>query len=93
MSNSYWHAVARRLRVTRGALGLTEQQGAEAFGVSLLTYRRYEAGRRHRSAGPAINFARRYDVSLDWLFDGDTDRIGRHLTRGKIAILPARRRR
>jgi transcriptional regulator with XRE-family HTH domain len=87
-----WRAVGRRLRVTRSALGITEQKVAEAFGVSLRTYRRYESGRRQRSAAPAVNFARRYDVSLDWIFDGDTDRIGHHLTRGKIAILPARRR-
>lgn len=88
-----WHAVGYRLRLTRSALGITEHQAAEAFDVSLRTYRRYEAGRRQRSAAPAVNFARRYHVSLDWIFDGDTDRIGRHLTRGKIVILPARRPR
>jgi len=94
MNETFWRAVGRRLRVMRGALGLTEQQAAKGFGVSLRTYRRYEAGQRQRSAVPAVNFARRYNVSLDWLFDGDRHRIGRCLSHsaGKIAILPVTRR-
>lgn len=47
-----WRAVGRRLRVTRSALGITEQKAAEVFGISLRTYRRYEAGQPQRSAAP-----------------------------------------
>jgi hypothetical protein len=43
-----------------------------------------------RSAASTMRFARKYDVNLYWLFDGDTSGVRRHLTKGKLAILPAK---
>jgi transcriptional regulator with XRE-family HTH domain len=80
-----WRAHGHRLRVIRAALGLTEREAAAAHGVTLRTYRRWEAGARPRHVGVA--FAERYDVSLDWLVLGKGERLGRHLTRGRVAIL------
>jgi transcriptional regulator with XRE-family HTH domain len=90
MNKNEWRAVGQRLRVTRMALGITEQKAAKGFGVSLRTYRGYEAGGRQRSLGPTVKFSRKYDVSLSWLFDGEAALVGRHLavSASKVAILP-----
>src|ERR1700677_60526 len=91
MNRKEWLAVGHRMRVTRMVLGITEQEAASGFGVSLRTYRGYEAGRRQRSAQPACKFARQFDVSLDWLLAGEAAMISRHLAVGtaRVAILPA----
>ena len=68
MSAIDWCAVGHRIRVTRVMLGLTEEQAAAGFGVTLRTYRRYEAGRSAENR--IVDFARHYDVSFDWLIDG-----------------------
>jgi transcriptional regulator with XRE-family HTH domain len=76
----YWKHAGQRLRIVRLALGISEQEAAEAGGVTVQTYRR--------------GFVRRYDVSLDWLVRGKGEALGRHLSKnagGKIAILPVSR--
>jgi len=92
MLGSYdWRAWGHRLMVTRLALGISEQEAADAYGVTLRTYRGYEAGKRSRGGG-WMDFAEKYDVSIDWLCSGDPGYLRPHLTkgtRGKIAILPA----
>jgi transcriptional regulator with XRE-family HTH domain len=49
----------------RHQLGISEQEAAAAFGVTVRTYRRYEAGK------PALegygDFADAFGVSLNWL--------------------------
>lgn len=65
-----WPAHGHRLRATRAALGITEQQAADAFGVMLQTYRRYEAGCRVQSVLSEVRFAKKFGVLLDWLIDG-----------------------
>jgi len=84
--------LGHRLRVTRLALGITDVQAAKAWGISLTTYRKYEKEGMptHANAGRVTAFAHRYDVSLDWLLDGDTSVIAAHLAKGKVAILPAK---
>jgi hypothetical protein len=72
-------------------IGITEQDGAEACGVYLRTYRRYEAGHCEKSM-PLVRFARKYGVSMKWLLEGDAERIGEHLpkgAKGKVIILSA----
>ena len=95
MSGIDWHLVGRRLRVTRLALGITEQEAAAAHGVTLRTYRRWEAGARQtNNPRYLLNFAEKYDVSLDWLLIGEAAGVGSHLAKnakGKIAIFAGRR--
>jgi transcriptional regulator with XRE-family HTH domain len=79
-----------RLRITRAALGITEEQAADAFGITLKTYRRHEAGERVRGTIPILMFSERYNVSLDWLLMGDTSRLDRRFTTGNVAILRTR---
>jgi transcriptional regulator with XRE-family HTH domain len=85
-------AFGHRLRVTRLALGISEQEAAEAFGRSLATYRRYERrGLPERASGlNVIRFGRKYHVSMYWLLDGDPSNVKRHLTKGRLAILPVK---
>jgi transcriptional regulator with XRE-family HTH domain len=85
-----WDAIGRRMRLVRLALGITEQEAAAAWQVTLRTYRKWETGaRQHSSTWNVVCFAEKYDVSIDWLIAGDTASLGRHLTEGKIAILPS----
>jgi transcriptional regulator with XRE-family HTH domain len=44
MSEFSWPEIGRRFRVARLVLGLTEQEAADAYGVTLRTYRKWEAG-------------------------------------------------
>lgn len=83
-----WTAAGQRIRLTRLALGITEQEAADVYGVTLRTFRGYEQGSPQRAG--FLHFAERYDVSIDWLVRGSTQNLGRHLsklTRGKVAIL------
>ena len=52
LATDFYKAVGPRLRQARVGLGITEQQAADVFGVTLRTYRKYEAGGRQRSAKP-----------------------------------------
>jgi transcriptional regulator with XRE-family HTH domain len=88
--NTSWDAIGRRMQITRLALGLTEQEAATAWRLTLRTYRKWEAGAPQRGSN-FLCFAEKYDISLDWLLGGDAARLGRHLTaraKGKVAILP-----
>ena len=82
----------RRLRLTRLTLGVTEGEAAAALGITLRTYRRWEARRWPPvSAGPVLAFAEIYDVNIDWLIKGEGFGLKPHLTvrtAGKLAILP-----
>lgn len=87
----YWSAYAQRLRLTRLVLGLSEVQAADDHGVSLATYRKWEAGGVQRQSCPGLEFARIHSISLDWLVAGEPAQLGAHLSinrGGKLAILP-----
>jgi transcriptional regulator with XRE-family HTH domain len=86
-----WQAIGERLRVVRIALNLTEDEAAEAFGVTVRSYRRYEAGDVKFRGERWLRFCYRYKISTDWLICGDGRRLKAHLARaigGKVAILP-----
>jgi transcriptional regulator with XRE-family HTH domain len=93
MANRFsWRTVGHRMRLTRIVLGLTAQEAADAYGLTLQTYRKYETGRPQRGTEPTRRFARKYGVSCDWLYDGEWGGIREHLAnsaKGKVAILPA----
>lgn len=87
-SRGYGH----RLRIARLTLGVTEGEAAGALGITLRTYRKWEARRWPPvSAGPVLAFAEIYNVSIDWLVCGKGFGLKPHLTvrtAGKLAILP-----
>jgi transcriptional regulator with XRE-family HTH domain len=85
-SRGYGH----RLRLARLTLGVTEGEVAAALGITLRTYRRWEARVwPHVQAGPILAFAQMYGVSVDWLVTGDPGGLGSHLskrTAGKVVL-------
>lgn len=88
-----WMGYNQRLRVARLILGIKEREAAAAYGVPLKDYCAIEEGRRRAPGGDVIEFACKYDVSLDWLAFGDGLGLGPHLTKpatGSLAILPAK---
>ncbi len=87
-----WRPFGLRLRTARIALGLTEAEAAKAAGVTIGTWRRYEAGGRVRTRA-MVKFCGLYSVNLDWLICGDARRISPTLkgnARGKIVFLQVR---
>lgn len=68
----YWREFGWRLRVTRAALNISEAEAADAFWVTPHTYRRWETGERSRPMHRAVaQFAKKYDLTLDWVIAGD----------------------
>jgi transcriptional regulator with XRE-family HTH domain len=71
--DEWYIGFGRRLCDTRGVLGLTEQQAAEGFGVTLRTYRKWEAGFASRSYAPMMRFQEKYhltEAQLQYLYNG-----------------------
>lgn len=87
-----WRGYGHRLRIARLTLGVTEGEAAAALGITLRTYRKWEARRWPPvSAGPVLAFAEIYNVNIDWLICGEGFGLGPHLTTrtaGKLAIFP-----
>jgi len=71
-SAKFRRGYAERLRRTRELLGISEEEAAAAFQITLRTYRRYELGKPHRdNHSGTFNFVDTYGLDLDWLFRGD----------------------
>jgi transcriptional regulator with XRE-family HTH domain len=67
----YYRAFGRRLRRVRKLRSLSEQDAAAAYGVTVATYRRHEAGARQRgNADRLIDFTGKLNVSFNWLVSG-----------------------
>ena len=65
-----------RLRQAREALGLSVEEAAIAFGAAYSTYAAHENGTTPFTLSAAIEYARRYKVSIDWLVHGGTQGPG-----------------
>jgi DNA-binding XRE family transcriptional regulator len=79
-----------RLRVTRIVLGVSEAEAADALGVTVRTYRKYEAGQSNTRLGgfQVLDFSETLGLG-SWLTYGDGSKTCRHLTyraSGKVAI-------
>jgi transcriptional regulator with XRE-family HTH domain len=93
-SDEWRRGFGHRLRVTRIALGLTEEEAASAAGRTVETWRRYEATGMGHIMGPILLFTKGRNISLDWLYEGAGGGVRAHLNKrspGKIAILPTSR--
>jgi transcriptional regulator with XRE-family HTH domain len=76
LGKKFWSRHGHRLRVTRLTLRLSEQECAKAHGVTLATYRKWEAGGEQRGNDGTLRFARKFNISLDWLISGDAGITG-----------------
>jgi transcriptional regulator with XRE-family HTH domain len=63
------HGAGKRLRQVRGAL--TQKEFAEALGVHVVTYRRYEYSERDIHETVLQTIERRYQINRDWLLTGE----------------------
>lgn len=67
--------VARRLRMTRLALGLTQAEIAERTGLGRTQYNQFETGKRILTLTAALSLSEKFAVSLDWLYRGDASSL------------------
>lgn len=63
--------IAKRLQMTRGALGVTAAQICRAIECKPNRWSQYESGERRITLAVAIRFCEVYGVSLDWIYRGD----------------------
>ncbi len=62
--------VGERIRQRRTLLGFTQEQLAEALGISYQQVQKYETGANRVSAGRLFQIARRLDVDVAHFFEG-----------------------
>lgn len=66
--------IAGRLLALREDLGLSQQQFADALGISLRAAQNYERGVRKLPAETLIEIARRFQIDPLWIMDGPEER-------------------
>lgn len=64
--------LGKRIRITRMARSLTQQQAADYLMISLNAYQKYEQGTRTPSPETLVKLADLFEVSTDYLL-GRTD--------------------
>jgi transcriptional regulator with XRE-family HTH domain len=63
--------VGRRLRLTRTALNLDQQEFGTRAGMSQPQYNQYENGKRLLTLPSALLICSEYGLTLDWIYRGD----------------------
>ncbi len=75
MNNTDQHTddvVLRLVALRQWAGYATQREFAKASGMSQPEYNHYESGKRLLSLAAANKLRRRWNVTLDWLYHGDT---------------------
>jgi transcriptional regulator with XRE-family HTH domain len=68
---AFYQALSERLRLTRKLLRVSEQEAADAAGVTVKTYQKWESGATAPRCGFIENFCDELEVSIDWLLSGE----------------------
>jgi transcriptional regulator with XRE-family HTH domain len=77
----FYRGFGARIRTARIASGLSVQEAADAIGVSVRRFMRFESGQPFRGGHFALSiFARRFGVDRDWLLGGSGPRPRPRLT-------------
>lgn len=63
--------IGERLRLTRQALGMAQNEFSGRAGIAPNTYNQFESGRNRPSIDAAIKLSDTYLVTLDWIYLGD----------------------
>lgn len=63
-------AIARRLVVTREALGLRQGEFAAKADIAANTYNQYEQGKNRISLDKAVALCDEFGMTLDWIYRG-----------------------
>lgn len=64
-------AIGERLRLTRDALGLTQERFCARAEISPTAYNQWERGHKRPSVDAGIALCNAYDLTLDWIYRGD----------------------
>jgi transcriptional regulator with XRE-family HTH domain len=64
-------AIARRLQITRKALGLKQGEFADRAGIARNAYNQFDLGKRLLTLQRGHQLCDEYKLTLDWLFRGD----------------------
>lgn len=83
-------AVAQRLILTRQALGLGQKEFADRARIASNTYNQYESGVNLPSLEKALALKDAYQISLDWIYDGDNSGLRHELAVAIKALRAAR---
>jgi transcriptional regulator with XRE-family HTH domain len=65
-------AMAARLKLTRRALGLSQAELCRRADLSRTTYNQWERGRGRPDVHYVIRLCEAFDITLDWIFRGET---------------------
>ena len=84
----------QRIRDLREDADMTQKQVAEKLFLQLTQYRRYECGESELPMNIAINIAKIYDVSLDYIAGLTNEKRGRGFCSrprvGSVSVVPIR---
>jgi transcriptional regulator with XRE-family HTH domain len=67
--------IARRLVMTREAIGLSQAEFCEQIGVARNIYNPFEKGKRRITLDVALRIRHRFAVPLDWVYCGDPSHL------------------
>jgi DNA-binding XRE family transcriptional regulator len=67
--------IGERLAATRDAVGLTQQGFADQFGCSRSAIANWEIGRSLPDIHTMMRFCERYEIPLDWVYQGKSARL------------------
>lgn len=79
--------VGRRLRVTRLALGMQQNEFAKRADIAANTYSMYESGDRLLTVESALALCSAHSLTMDWLFRGIPGDLPHKLGNAVIALM------
>lgn len=72
--------VARRIALRRANLEMSQRQAADAIGVSLVSYQKYESGNQRLDFIRLIDIAEAFNVPVSFFYDDVPVRKADHIT-------------
>jgi transcriptional regulator with XRE-family HTH domain len=84
--DDYARELGNRLREVRRLLGITEHEAASAAGITIRTWRRWEAGLPGRGHNALLRFAKNLEVSAGWLIVNEGTPFPREIDRRMYAM-------
>jgi transcriptional regulator with XRE-family HTH domain len=85
-------AIGERLRFTREALGLQQNEFCERAGISTSAYNGYEMGDKRPSIEFGIALCNAWQLTLDWIYRDDNSGLRYDLAEAIKALRQARRK-
>ncbi|MGE3712223.1 MAG: helix-turn-helix domain-containing protein [Hyphomicrobiaceae bacterium] len=84
-------AVGERLRLTREALGIAQNDFSSRAGITSNAYNQYEKGVNLPSLDAAHSLCDEYQLTLDWIYRGDPSGLRYQLASAIKALRAVRR--